>query len=314
MNKAKIDKLIEVVLKICEEDITNVPTYERTHMPFFHKLYPTSNEAIQEFFPKLNLKNASVMTVGSSGDQILYALMFGAKEVVCVDINPFTKFFYDLKVAGIKHFDFFDFNEYFGYYHPSQEILNAGIYRQISHLLPEDSKYFWDNIFLETNNVPYFFRHSLLVNSHYSINKEQYCKLKETLKNPCPVKFKCGDIKDISKNLGTKKFDVILLSNIYDYIGDWKINHNKEESVLLPNDHFSPQQKEYFAVCNRFLQALNPNGFIQVHHSWNKAALECTGSIFEEVFDKYKVMKIETSLGGGPIIVQNISLEKELER
>ncbi len=317
MNKAKIDKLIEDVMVMCEiytNDHSRIVCAESPILPFFHNLYSNTNEELYEFFPKLNLKNASVMTVGSSGDQVLYSLMFGAKEVVCVDINPFTKFFYDLKVAGIKHFDFQGFNEYFGYYKSSEQTLNAEVYRQISHLLPEDSKYFWDNLFLEVNSIPTLLMWSRPAKSHYSFNEKQYNVLKEILKKPNPVKFKCGDIKDISKNLGGKKYDVILLSNIYDYVRDWEIEHKKEDSVLMSNDWFSPQQKEFFAVCKRFFQALNPNGFLQVQHSWDKTELACTGSIFEEVFDKYKVMEIETSMGGGPIIVQKTPLEKEMER
>ena len=315
MNKAKIDNLIEELLLMCDKFTNNNGARFVDDMypilPFFHNLYPATNEELYEFFPKLNLKNSSVMTVGSSGDQVLYSLMFGAKEVVCVDINPFTKFFYDLKVAGIKHFDFTNFNKYFGFYQQSEDTFSAEVYRQISHLLPEDSKYFWDNIFLEVGEVSNFLQYSRSTKSHYTFDEKQYNKLKEIVENPAPVKFKCGDIRNISKNLGDKKYDVIVLSNIYDYIDDWRVRHKREDSVLMSNDWFSPQQKEYFATCKRFFNALNPNGFLQVQHSWDKTALICTGGIFEELFDKFKVMEIETSMGGGPIIVQNTLLEKE---
>ena len=181
MNKAKTDKLIQDVLEMCETYYNNYTFFFDSGypiLPFFHNLYSISNENLYEFFPKLNLKNASVMTVGSSGDQVLYSLMFGAKEVVCVDINPFTKFFYDFKVACIKHFDFEGFNEFFGHYKSSEQTLNAEAYRQISYLLPEDSKYFWDNLFLQVNAIPNMVFKCPATQSHYSVNKNQYNKSK----------------------------------------------------------------------------------------------------------------------------------------
>ena len=315
MNNANIDNLIEDVLVICENYYDRSKFFDLEHpiQPFFHNLYSKSNEELYEFFPKLNLKNASVMTVGSSGDQVLYSLMFGAKDVVCVDVNPFTKFFYDFKVASIKHFTFEEFGEYFGHNKRSEQILNIEVYKQISHLLPEDSKYFWDNLFLEVVSIPTMLFTCPTRKSHHSVNKKQYSTLKKILNKPRPVKFECGDIRNISKNLGDKKYDVILLSNIYDYIYDWEIKNKSEDSVLTANEQLKLQQKEFFAVCKRFLKALNPNGFLQVQNYYDYDDLIYKGAIFEKVFNKYNVMKIETSRGG-PIIVQNTPLKKELKR
>ena len=113
--------------------------------------------------------------------------------------------------------------------------------------------------------------------------------------------------------MGDKKYDVILLSNIYDYICDWEIKHKSEDSVLTANEQLKLQQKEFFAVCKRFLKALNPDGFLQVQNYYDYDDLIYKGAIFEKVFNKYNVMKIETSRGG-PIIVQNTPLKKELKR
>ena len=313
MNKARIDKLIEDIMVMCDiyaNDNSRIVCAESPILPFFHNLYSKSNEELYEFFPKLNLKNARVMTVGSSGDQVLYSLMFGAKEVVCVDINPFTKFFYDLKVASIKHFTFEEFGEYFAHNKRSEQILNIEVYKQISHLLPEDSIYFWDNLFLEINEIPTMLFTCPTRKSHYSVNKKQFNTLKKILNKPHPVKFECGDIRKISKSLTDKKYDVILLSNIYDYVRDWEIKDKNKAPDLTPNEKFRIQQKEFFTVCKRFLKALNPNGFLQVQNYYDYDDLMYKGAIFEKVFNKYNVMRIETSRGG-PVIVQNTPLEKK---
>ena len=144
-----IDNLIE------EVKLLHLPqeyTKKSFKHPSFHKLYLYSNEELSDYFSKIIKKDGNVLTVGSSGDQVLYALLYGAKSVTCFDINPFTKFYFDYKVAAIKNLDFDEFRKVFnGTY--SDDILKANVYSKISHDLPEDSKYFWDHLFLENTII-----------------------------------------------------------------------------------------------------------------------------------------------------------------
>ena len=74
---------------------------EKPSLPLFHRVYPLSNEQLNQYFSKLNLNNKKVLTVGRSGDQILYSLLYGAKDITFVDINPYAKFYIDLKIAAL---------------------------------------------------------------------------------------------------------------------------------------------------------------------------------------------------------------------
>ena len=52
----------------------------------FDYFYLFSNENLNFLFKRINVENKSVLTVGSSGDQALYAFANGAKNIVHFDI------------------------------------------------------------------------------------------------------------------------------------------------------------------------------------------------------------------------------------
>ena len=65
------------------------------------KVYAFSNENLDDLFNKLDLKDKKVLTVGSSGDQALYSLLYGAKDITIADLNIYTKPFVEFKIAEI---------------------------------------------------------------------------------------------------------------------------------------------------------------------------------------------------------------------
>ena len=86
-----IDKAIEIIsLRKQGEEI------KKFDVPYIH-----SNEG--DFYKNLNLQNKSVLTVGSSGDQALYSLLNGAKDVTVFDMNPFVKYYYELKASAVMN-------------------------------------------------------------------------------------------------------------------------------------------------------------------------------------------------------------------
>lgn len=53
----------------------------------FQKIYPFTTENIAGYITQLDIKNKSVLTVGSSSDQVFNCLLLEAKEVTLFDIN-----------------------------------------------------------------------------------------------------------------------------------------------------------------------------------------------------------------------------------
>ena len=315
MDKEQIDELIEELLKLQVEyaDLPDGLDYEdeKPEFPFFNRIYPLTNEELNKYFAKLNLKDKKVLTVGSSGDQILYSLAYGAKDITHIDINPFAKFYIDLKIAAIKNFDYKDFKRFFHYRLRASNIIKSKLYRKVSHLLPDDSKYFWDNIFIECDYLAGFTHGANEVLDHYVYDEKQFNAIKSILlKGDFKLEFGCLDIANILPFVKDKKYDAIFLSNIYDYIYEWKRKKPENEELL---NYYSPQQIEFFNICKGLIKSLNTNGILQVQYGFTNVQTQISKYVFQEIFKDCQVYDIRTR-EGGPVIIQNTPLEKEMER
>ena len=49
------------------------------------KVYHCSNERLNAYFKDLKLKGSRIATVGSSGDQVLNAIFYGAKDITLIE-------------------------------------------------------------------------------------------------------------------------------------------------------------------------------------------------------------------------------------
>ena len=63
----------------------------------FQRLYPFTTENIAGYIDKFNLKGKSLLTVGSSADQVINAIYKGSKDITLYDVNIFAKYYYYLK-------------------------------------------------------------------------------------------------------------------------------------------------------------------------------------------------------------------------
>lgn len=89
----------------------------------FQKVYPFTTEDISGYLTQLDVENKKILTVGSSADQALNAILLGAREVTIFDINEEKENFYKIKkdiilnssrkdfynkVLNLKIFNYFD--------------------------------------------------------------------------------------------------------------------------------------------------------------------------------------------------------------
>ena len=162
----------------------------------FEKIYPFTTENIAGYIKEMDVKDKSVLTVGSSSDQVFNSLLLGAKDVTLFDINESAPLFYELKRDFILKYD------------------REELYDKV--LSNKEFLYFEDN-----------FTKKQLENMNLYLNTdENYYKLREILKN-ANVNFKTGNIYDVSKTLTIEKFDRVILSNVLQYL----ISENIEDSV-----------------------------------------------------------------------------------
>ena len=101
----------------------------------FSLLYPFTTENILGYIHLFNLDK--LLTVGSSGDQVLSAIISGAKKIDVLDVNPYTRYYYYLKVAcllelGLSEFLLFlRYKDYPKVFKDNQEVFNLSLYNKI---------------------------------------------------------------------------------------------------------------------------------------------------------------------------------------
>jgi len=242
------------------------------------KCYTHTNEKLDQYFATLNLKGKRIATVGSSGDQMIYALLAGATDLTLIDVNPLTEPFVEYKLAICKNLDFDTANQIFD---PAKiiearqagenpiEMLDPKVYRKISHDLHGAVRQFWDTIMLEISSeeksdttvtaidVMHNMLHatSLGVEGYYR-NKDEYERLQKVLRaGDYKLTYKIADIGDFPRRLDGR-YDYIGLSNVYNYM-----------SSLSSKRTFNS------AVQKLYDKHLNPSGIIQVHYEFAKSGM-----------------------------------------
>ena len=209
--------------------------YEKLFMPHFYsddtnytldKAFAISNEALGNFFDGINLKGKKVLTVGSSGDQAINAILCGSKDVTIIDGNVFARPFIEYKLAMIKVFDFETFDSLF----IKQDAFEWQVYAKISHLLSPEVQQFWDTLMLDQNFEPAWgdfgaktIKDNMLIVDHrdrhsaFYKDKKTYNKLQRLLNSQdVRIDFINAEFCDFPKVV-CGKYDFIYLSNIYDY-------------------------------------------------------------------------------------------------
>lgn len=220
--------------------------------------YVFSNENLSDYYPRFNMSNGKVLTVCGSGDQVLMAVLCGAKRVDCFDTNCLTYYNLMLKMNAVM---FLDYSDFCSLYNLSNRVCDRKkIYKKFYDHLSPDVKYFWDYIFINgelslglEQFFPYFFkeRDEELYKSAFRIaylSEDNFIKLKELLK-VSEVNFKKCNFLEVF-NEYTDTYDFINLSNISTYI-----------------DRLDFVKKVREAVCSH----LNDDGNIMINYSWKEA-------------------------------------------
>ena len=157
-------------------------------MTFKEKVFPFATELVSGYLPGLNLKDKSVLTVGSSLDQAFNALLLGAKNVTVYDLNPNIFEFYKIK-------------------------------RDLILMTPKDELY---EKLLEDKTIPYakeeIFGKKAVANMNcYLTTKQAYESLRQELRND-KVRLVVGDIFEMNKTIPSEKYDRIIFSNALQYL------------------------------------------------------------------------------------------------
>ena len=94
----KFDILLNNAMKRCEGSVVS----DMASNYSFYKIYPFTTENIAGYINQFDLREHSLLTVGSSGDQVINAILSGGRDIMVLDINPYTKFYYYLSSLRIQ--------------------------------------------------------------------------------------------------------------------------------------------------------------------------------------------------------------------
>mgnify|MGYP004568271315 FL=1 len=232
MNK-ELEEALYTAKERCEGNII----LDEASMNGFEEIYPFTTENIAGYIDYFDLQDKSLLTVGSSGDQIINAAFKGAKDITLLDINPYAKYYYYLKAAGILELNLTDFNEFFRYndypkvFKYNKKVFDKASYKKLKSTLKSldnDSYLFWDELF--DMYQPDHIRFSLFSNDEYGTSvlgkSNLYLKSENTYDE---TKTKLKELRpefineDIFKSNLTKNYDNIWLSNIACYLYQDKI-------------------------------------------------------------------------------------------
>ena len=193
----------------------------------YSKIYSFTTENINDYIKYFDLNNKKLLTVGSSGDQILNAFYNGARDITLFDINPYAKYYIYLKIAAILSLSYMEFKMFFfkygispfkyNTYMFSKEIFNK--IKDNLRLFDYESYLFFDELFSLYN--PNDIRDRLFDDDEdrnivikglnkYLKDEESYNELKSIIKK-ISFKYIHGNIFEDSIQ---GKFDNVFLSNL----------------------------------------------------------------------------------------------------
>lgn len=214
----------------------------------FDPSYLWTNEDMK-LYPKENLKGKNILTITSSGDHALNAILNGGSMIDSFDVNIFSKYVSALKIAMIKKYGYYDFFKRMDWIE-NMESLNfnskENIIDSIMEYLSHDEYLFWSTFeYLRINNKVNF---NDVINVYGSLKKNAYTdafsynKLKRNLKK-AKITYYDSDIMDIEKSVN-KKYDRVFLSNVLEYVlasnGPRFVNNYNDamiklDKILLPS-------------------------------------------------------------------------------
>lgn len=202
-------------------------------------MYIYATEMVSKYYRELALKNKRVLSITGSGDQIINAYFFGAKEVVGFDINKYASFILELKISAILNLTYSEFIKFFGKDMISGTF-DVDLYNKFKKSLSVKTRRFFDGIYEEFNyngkkliKSGYFRQRAMIKSSAADINiylknEKNYLKCRNIMRNKKPQSLEL-DINDLLSSKKLKgKFDIINLSNVLNYL-----TGNTEKELVL---------------------------------------------------------------------------------
>ncbi len=211
-------------IKRCEGFIIEDEAFKKG----FSEIYPFTTENISGYIDFFDLKDKSLLTVGSSLDQLLNAVLFDCKDITVLDINPNTKHYFYLKLAALLELNRKEFLEFLRYkdfpkvFKDNYQVFNKTLFNEFKstlRLLDYESYLLWDEVIqnYESRKIRNRLfsldeeRTSVIISCNpYLSSETSYLETRNKIKKVFPKFITC----DIEKASLDRSYDNIWLSNI----------------------------------------------------------------------------------------------------
>ncbi len=237
-----IDKKINIALDIC-----NQGKYKKAK---FFSIYPFTTENISAYVDMFDLKDKKLLTVGSSSDQVLNAILNGSQDITLFDICPFAQEYYYLKMAAITLMDRQKYLEFFCYKNYPQlfiknkrAFLESNFYALLTYLddIKPEVSYFWSELLKKHKgktirknlfSIDEYETYVLKQMNRYLEDDNSYNLLRNRISD-VDISFIYDNIFNIDNTI---KYDNIFLSNIAAYYKLTDFKYLFDECVKVLNE------------------------------------------------------------------------------
>ncbi len=233
----------------------------------FRPAYLMTNENLRKTVTAFSVKMDDVLTVAASGDQALFYALNGAKNIDTFDQTYCAKVIQDVKTTAVKDLSYMQYrrlmNDLFDERLPGNDIAQISYLRAILPAMPAASAEF----IRQMDGCNIFGMGGVLDDFDFSENLTavEYEKVAQNINGP--LNFIWTDIADLHMHL-TKKYDVINVSNIFEWI------EQKNPAAIVP-------------IMKNLYSYLKPGGYLM------GVGLKMDSNV-DEFFDQ-----AETEIGGG---------------
>lgn len=204
-------------------------------------IYKQSNERMRDYLKYFKNKQ-DMLTVIASSDQIINAILEGAKNIDAFDISSFPQYFMFLKFAALKSLTREEYIDFFLSEITTDEKYDDIYFDLIRKNLPKESKEFWDSLFhfydwCDIYESALFssdpISNSYTIKENKYLEKDEYNKLKELI-DKINIKTHQCNFLELPEKLN-KKYDLVYLSNIIYYVNILEYKKTLEKIDLKDN-------------------------------------------------------------------------------
>ncbi len=210
----------------------------------YSSMYTFTTENIDGYLRKIDVSGKDILTVTASGDHLINMALRGAKSIDNFDVNRNTYFMAELKIAALEALGYEEFltfftdsekrrRDYAGIVAVQRKVdenphfFEYKIYLKIRPFLKEEVALYWDLLYeeyefsgLKMEEKGLFLggdKEGAINSNSYLKNEQEYAKARSAIQQ-VERRYYFSDILQIHQLPAT--YDVIFLSNIYDYVTD----------------------------------------------------------------------------------------------